>query len=127
MIKTLALIALGGAIGSAARHGMNMLALRFAGPDFPWGTIAVNIIGSLAIGIIAGTLAQLTNWSQELRLFLVVGVLGGFTTFSAFSLDSVLLWERGAYLQMALYIGGSVLISIAGTFGGLAIVRILSP
>jgi CrcB protein len=123
MIKTLALIALGGAVGSVGRHGVNMLALRFMGPDFPWGTLAVNVIGSLMIGIIAGVLALLTEWSQELRLFLVVGILGGFTTFSAFSLDSVLLWDRGAYLQMALYVGGSVLISIAGTIGGLAAVR----
>lgn len=123
MLKTILLVALGGALGSVARHLVNQAVMKFPVSDFPWGIMGINIAGSLAIGIMAGLLAFTTDWSQDVRSFVVVGILGGFTTFSAFSLDAVLLWERGALLQMALYVGGSVLLSISGTFAGLALVR----
>ena len=125
MIKALLLIAAGGACGSVARHGFNQLAMKWLGTTFPWGTFGVNVLGSLLIGLLAGPLAYKTDWPQELRLFMVVGVLGGFTTFSAFSLDAVLLLERGALLTAGLYIAGSVVLSIAATFAGLLIFRML--
>lgn len=75
------LVGLGGALGAMLRHGTNLLALRWLGPDFPYGTMAINITGSILIGIVAGLLAHVTQWTQELRLFAVVGILGGYTTF----------------------------------------------
>ena len=123
LLNTTLMIAAGGALGSVARHGMNQLIARLAGTDFPWGTMSVNIIGSLAIGLITGLLAFATDWSQDIRSFAVVGFLGGFTTFSAFSLDAALLWERGSVMPMLLYTGGSVFLSIAATFGGLYLIR----
>lgn len=123
MIKAFLLIGLGGALGSMARHGCNQLALKYLGNDFPWGVMGINILGSLLIGIIVGLLAFETDWSQDIRAFVVVGMLGGFTTFSAFSLDAVLLWERGAFGSMLLYVAGSVLLSLVATFGGLSLVR----
>lgn len=126
MIKTILLVAAGGAIGSVARHLVNQLTAKTVGAEFPWGTLSVNIVGSLLIGIIVGLLAFMTQWSQDVRAFAVVGILGGFTTFSAFSLDAILLGERGAYGQMFLYVAGSVLLSLAATFGGLYLVRTMS-
>ena len=125
MLKTVLLVALGGAIGSVARYLFNVATMRLAGPDFPWGTLGVNIIGSLLIGVIAGLLAFTTEWAQDVRAFAVIGILGGFTTFSAFSLDAMLLWEKGALLQMGLYVVSSVVFSIAATCGGLYLVKVL--
>lgn len=125
MIKTLLLVAAGGAIGSVGRHLFNQMSSRFIGTDFPWGTLGVNIIGSLLIGIIVGLLAFSSQWSQDIRSFVVVGILGGFTTFSAFSLDVVLLGQRGAYSEMLFYIGGSVFLSLAAAIGGLYLARVL--
>lgn len=125
-MKTFLLIALGGGLGSAARHGVNQICLRLFGPDFPWGTLSVNLIGSLLIGLLAGYFTYLSDWPQSVRTFSIVGFLGGFTTFSAFSLDGVLLWERGAFSQMAAYIAASVLISLLATGAGLLLVRSLS-
>src|SRR5690606_31761018 len=92
----LLLVALGGAVGSALRHLVNLSALRLAGPGFPFGTLAVNLTGSFAMGVLVELIARRFGASNELRLFLMTGVLGGFTTFSAFSLDTAVLWERGA-------------------------------
>lgn len=124
----LVLVFLGAGIGGVMRHGVNVGAARAFGTDFPWGTLAVNVLGGLAMGLVAGWLAFRTDWDmgQNIRLFLATGVLGGFTTFSAFSLDAVLLWERGALLQAAAYAGASVILSIAALASGLAIVRGLS-
>ena len=120
------LVALGGAIGSTLRHGAGLLALRYLDDGYPWATLSVNLLGSLLIGIITGCLAFFTTWSHEAKLLLVVGVLGGFTTFSAFSLDALLLIERGQTGAAFLYISTSVLGALAATALGLWIVRALS-
>lgn len=120
----LGVVAFGGAIGSSLRHLVNLAGLRLLGPNFPWGTVFVNITGSLAMGLIAGLLAA-RGGTQEWRLFLTTGVLGGFTTFSAFSLDAVTLWERGAALQAAGYVFGSVTVSIFALLAGLWLARSL--
>ena len=120
----LALVAFGGAIGAGSRHLVNLAALRLFGPGFPVGTLAVNVIGGLLIGLLAGYFAlRYSGGGQGLRLFLATGILGGFTTFSAFSLDAVLLTERGQIGLAALYVLASVVLSIAGLFAGLALVR----
>lgn len=122
------LVFLGAGIGGALRHGVNLGCARFCGMAFPWGTLTVNVVGSFLMGAIAGWLAFKAGegWSQPLRLFLTTGILGGFTTFSAFSLDVVLVWERGEMGLAALYVAASVLLSLAGLVGGLALVRAIA-
>jgi len=119
---------LGAGAGGALRHGVNLACARACGLAFPWGTLAVNILGSLAMGVIAGWLAFRAgeSWTQPIRLFLTTGILGGFTTFSAFSLDAVLLWERGQAALAAVYVVASVGLSVGGLLAGLAFVRALS-
>ena len=117
------LVALGGAIGASARHGINLAALRLVGSAFPWGTMAINIVGSFAMGVFVALLARRVGASDELRLFVATGVLGGFTTFSAFSLDFAVLWERGATLAAAGYALASVAGALVAIFAGLALVR----
>ena len=116
-----ALVFIGGGIGSAARHGVNILCARLFGLNFPWGTFAVNLIGSFAIGWLAAYFAFRAgaDWTQSARLFLITGILGGFTTFSSFSLDFAMLFERGATLPAVLYVVGSVGISLVAIFLGL--------
>ncbi len=90
------IVALGGGIGAALRHGVNLLTLRWFGPNFPYGTLTVNVAGSLIMGLFIGWLLRYNpGTSAGLRLFVATGILGGFTTFSAFSLDMALLWEKG--------------------------------
>ncbi len=122
------LVFLGAGIGGVLRHGVNLASLRWLGPSFPFGTLAINVVGSGAMGLVAGWLAFRAGegWSQQAKLFLATGVLGGFTTFSAFSLDAVMLWERGEALAAALYVLGSVVLSLAALVAGLALVRGLS-
>jgi CrcB protein len=117
------IVFLGGGIGAALRHGVNLAVARTLGTAFPYGTLIINIAGSLAMGLIAGYFAFKSGPSQHWQLFLTTGILGGFTTFSAFSLDAALLYERGAIGMAALYVGASVLISIAALFAGLTIIR----
>lgn len=117
------LVGLGGAIGAMARHGVNVAAIRLLRTDFPVGTLAVNIAGSLIIGILAGCFAHFSSWTQEMRLFLIVGILGGLTTFSSFSLDTISLFERGAYAQSCIYAVASCALSLTATLTGLWIVR----
>ena len=123
----LLLVACGGALGASARHITNLAALRIAGPGFPWGTLAVNIAGSFAMGILVAYLARRTGGtSNEVRLFVATGFLGGFTTFSAFSLDFALMWERGDQSIGMFYLLASVLLSILALFAGLLLVRTFS-
>ena len=119
----LILVAAGGAIGAALRHLVNLASLRLAGPGFPWGTMAVNVAGCFAMGVFVELLARRFNASNELRLFIATGVLGGFTTFSAFSLDFAVLWERGAALPALAYAITSVVGSILALFLGLWLAR----
>ncbi|MBK8458069.1 MAG: fluoride efflux transporter CrcB [Phyllobacteriaceae bacterium] len=117
------LVALGGAIGAGLRHLANLAALRLVGPGFPWGTLAINVAGSLAMGLFIGWMTLRAQASNELRLFVATGVLGGFTTFSAFSLDFATLVERGAAMSAFGYAGASVVLSILALFAGLALMR----
>lgn len=118
------LVALGGALGSVARYGVNLATARAFGLGFPWGTLTVNIVGGFVMGLLAAILA-LKGGSNELRVFLMTGVLGGFTTFSAFSLDAVVLWERGEAGLAGAYVAASVALSLAGLVAGLALGRAL--
>jgi len=117
------LVFVGGGLGASLRHLINVTCARAFGTGFPWGTFIINITGSTVMGLIAGYLAFKGEASQPWRLFLMTGVLGGYTTFSAYSLDAALLYERGEMGLAALYVVGSVALSIAGLFGGLALVR----
>ena len=120
------IVFLGAGIGGAARHGVNVAAVRLLGYNFPYGTLAVNIAGSIMIGLLAGWFAHKGDPGQAWRLFLTTGILGGFTTFSAFSLDAALLYERGQVGMAALYVAASVVVALAGLFAGLFLVRALS-
>jgi CrcB protein len=117
------IVFLGGGIGAALRHGVNLASARQFGTDFPYGTLLINVTGSLVMGLTAGYFAFKGGASQPLRLFLTTGILGGYTTFSAFSLDAALLYERGALGLAAVYVLASVGLSILGLFAGLALVR----
>lgn len=119
----LLLVALGGASGSVLRYLVGHWSLRQFGPAFPWGTMFVNIVGSLLIGLLAEFIARRLNASAEVRLLLVTGFLGGFTTFSAFSLDALTLFERGATTIAVVYVVTSVAVSLAAVMGGLALGR----
>ena len=120
------LVFLGGGLGASLRHLVNVACARAMPPGFPWGTFVINITGSTVMGLIAGYLAFKGEASQPWRLFLMTGVLGGYTTFSAYSLDAALLYERGEPLLAAAYVVGSVVLSIAGLFAGLALIRHLA-
>ena len=117
------IVFLGAGIGGALRHGVNVAAVRLFGYGFPFGTLIVNVLGSFLIGLLAGYFAFRPGIPQDLRLFLTTGILGGFTTFSAFSLDGALLIERHAYALAAVYIAGSVAASLLALFLGLALFR----
>jgi CrcB protein len=114
---------LGAGVGGAIRHGMNIWVSRLLGTHFPSHTLVINVVGSLAMGLVAGWFAHKGGAAGHTRLFLATGILGGFTTFSAFSLDAVLLWERHEHMLAALYVGGSVVGAIAGLLLGLWIMR----
>ena len=118
-----AVVFLGAGIGGVLRHGVNLLVPRLVDTDFPLHTLIINILGSSAMGLIAGYFALRGDASQAWRLFLTTGILGGFTTFSAFSLDAALLYERGQLLAALAYVVLSVVLSIAGLFIGLGITR----
>jgi CrcB protein len=117
------IVFLGGGIGAAIRHGINIVVARFFGTGFPFGTFFINVTGSLIMGLAAAYFAFKADAGQHLRLFLTTGILGGYTTFSTFSLDAALLYERGELGLAFLYVIGSVLLSIVGLFAGLALVR----
>ena len=114
---------LGAGVGGALRHALNIWIARLAGTHFPLHTLVINVSGSLVMGMVAAWFALKGGATGHLRLFLATGILGGYTTFSAFSLDAVLLWERHEYTLAALYVGGSVVGSLLGLVAGLWIVR----
>jgi CrcB protein len=120
------LVFVGGGLGASLRHTVNVACARCMGTAFPYGTFIINITGSIVMGLIAGYLAFKGEASQPWRLFLMTGILGGYTTFSAFSLDTALMYERGELGLALFYVLGSVLFSIAGLFAGLALVRHLA-
>ena len=115
----------GGGIGSMLRHAANLIGASLFGLNIPADTLFVNITGSLAMGLLAGWFAFRGHSDQLTRLFLTTGIIGGFTTFSAFSLEAALLLERGHSVGAMLYVIGSVVIAIAGIFAGIAIIRAL--
>ena len=115
--------ALGGAIGAAARYGVNITTPKLIGHGFPWSTMIVNVTGSFIMGLLIAVMALAWSTSQEMRVFLITGILGGFTTFSAFSLDFATLYERKEYGLAVAYAGGSVVLSVLAVFAGLYVVR----
>ncbi len=123
MISTILAIASGGALGAVMRYGVNVSARTLFGLDFPWATLIVNVTGSFAMGLLIALFAHFWNPSETLRVFLVTGLLGAFTTFSTFSLDVATLWERSNYIASIAYMGSSVILSIGALFAGLALVR----
>lgn len=123
-MQTLLLVAAGGATGAVARYLLGVQAMRSLGGGWPYGTLAANVLGGLLMGVLIGVLTLRGGADQERwRLLLGVGVLGGFTTFSAYSLEVVLMIERRAYAQAALYSVGSVVLSVAALFAGLILMR----
>ena len=119
----LAAVAMGGGLGSVVRFELAGMIQPAWWPGFPFGIFAVNILGGFLMGVVVAMAAEKLNMTPETRAFLTTGVLGGFTTFSTFSLDSVMLMQRGAYMQAGAYIAGSVILSIAALLLGLWLVR----
>jgi CrcB protein len=120
------IVFVGAGLGGALRHGINLLAARIAGTDFPYGTLVINVLGSFLMGVIVEYLGLRLELSQNVRLFLTTGILGGFTTFSAFSLEAALLYERNQLWAAAIYVVASVVLAIGGLFAGLALVRAIA-
>jgi CrcB protein len=114
---------LGGGLGAALRHGINLALARMLSGGFPYATFFINVSGSFVMGLIAAWFAFKGDASQHWRLFLTTGILGGYTTFSTFSLDAALLYERGQLTLAAVYVIGSVVLGLIGLFAGLAVVR----
>ena len=124
VVWTYVLVFFGGGIGSALRHASNRAGLALIGPNFPAGTLFVNVAGCLLIGLFAGWFTfRGETTTQDLRLFLTTGICGGFTTFSAFGLDTVTLWQRGDYLVCAGYVGASFIVALLALLAGLALMR----
>ena len=117
------LVMAGGGLGAGMRHLSGLAAMRLLGTGFPWGTAFVNVLGSFLMGVLIELLARKIDASASWRLFLATGFLGGFPTFSSFSLDTAFLIERGSMGLAFLYVAGSVLIGIGALFAGLALVR----
>ena len=124
MVGGYLLVFVGGGIGAALRHGVNRASLAYFGPGLPYATLFVNVLGGFLMGVLAELFLVKGGGSQEFRLFLTTGVLGGFTTFSAFSLDAALMWQRSEYSALGAYVAASVVLSIAALFLGMAAVRV---
>jgi CrcB protein len=120
------IVFVGGGLGAALRHGFNVLFARILGTAFPYATLFENVTGSLVMGLLVATFAFKSDIPQHMRLFLTTGILGGYTTFSTFSLDTAVLYERGDLGQAALYVLLSVVLSVGGLFAGLAVVRAIT-
>lgn len=123
MMKNLVLVAAGGGLGASLRYLTGIAALRWFGPNFPWGTLVVNVVGSFLMGMVAELIIRRLGVGTDLRLFLMTGLLGGYTTFSAFSLDAVLLFERGALSAALGYVLLNVIGAIVALVLGLALAR----
>ena len=124
-VKEFLAVAVGGAVGAVSRYSVYLLAAHYLGQNFPYGTLIVNILGSLIMGMFIEMMALVWNVGTEVRLFFVVGILGAFTTFSTFSLDVAVLYERGELWLVALYMLASVVLSIGALFLGFHVVRTL--
>ncbi len=122
-MKMILVIAIGGALGAVGRYSTMSAMTKLLGHGFPYGTLVANVIGSFILGALVETVALKWSISLEMRAFLVVGVLGAFTTFSTFSLDTVVLYERGQLGLAFIYVAGSVVLSVGALFFGLSIVR----
>lgn len=125
-MKIVLAIAAGGAFGAVARHYVNNQVTHWLGAEFPWGILVANVAGSFAMGVLIESLALVWSPSKEVNAFLAVGFLGAFTTFSTFSLQVALLYDRGQMLAAALYIVASVVLAVGGLFAGMALVRALA-
>ncbi len=118
------LVAVGGALGSVLRYGAGIAVGQFWRATFPLGTMLINVVGSLAMGLFIGYLVRTTpSWQSDGRLFVAVGILGGFTTFSSFSLDAISMIERGEIGPALVYVLVSVIVGIAALYGGLVLLR----
>lgn len=122
-MKMLFAVALGGALGAVARYKVEGWVAHLVGHGFPWGTLAVNIVGAFLMGVLVELGALKLNLSPEMRALLATGVLGALTTFSTFALDVAVLWERGDTGPAVAYVAASVALSIGALFGGLAVIR----
>ncbi|MDB5491518.1 MAG: crcB-like family protein [Micavibrio sp.] len=122
-MQSILAVALGGALGSVLRFLLNNGITALTKTSFPVGIMVINVLGSLAMGVLIALFAEQGQASQNMRTFLMVGVLGGFTTFSTFSADSVLLWQRGEAVQAVAYAGGSVILSVAALLAGIMLVK----
>jgi fluoride exporter len=122
------LVFVGAGLGGVLRHVLNLVVARMVGTAFPWGTMFINISGSVVMGLLVGWLAFRSGaeWTQHLRLFAATGVLGGYTTFSTFSLETILLLERNQIGPTLAYVGASVLFGVLGLWGGLSLARSLT-
>lgn len=123
-MSTVLVVAAGGALGAVARYLMMAGVGMWLGAGFPYGTLAVNVLGSIVFGALVEMMALVWNIGGDLRAFLVIGILGSFTTFSTFSLDAVVLFHRGDLVGTALYVLGSVVLAVVGFMAGMAAVRL---
>jgi CrcB protein len=123
-MSNILLVMAGGAIGAALRYLLSQASLRVLGPGWPWGTFGANVLGGLAMGLLAGWLAARAAGGEPIRLFIAVGILGGFTTFSAFSLETMLMIERGDWMPALFYAFVSVAASVGALAIGLSIARV---
>ena len=123
-LQSYILVFVGGGIGAALRHFVNLVAVRWLGTSFPYNTLFANVSGSLVMGLLTAYFGLRTGSPQSLKLFLTTGILGGYTTFSTFSLDSVVLWERSQYLAAAGYVLASVSASLVGVLFGASLIRL---
>ena len=125
-MRQLLLVFVGGGLGATLRHAVNLASLRLVGAALPYGTFFINVTGSLLMGVVVGLFAWKVSLPPALRLFVATGILGGYTTFSTFSLETAQLVERGQTWLAIGYVLGSVLLGVAGLFAGMAAVRALA-
>jgi CrcB protein len=127
-LRPFVIVFIGAGLGGALRHGLNVGVTRALGTGFPWATFLINITGSVAMGLLVGALAfrASASWTQSARLFVATGVLGGYTTFSTISLETILLIERNQFGAALAYVGGSVLLGVGGLWAGLSLMRSLA-